>query len=416
VKILVVHNRYRSSAPSGENRVVDQESSALAAAGHVVEHFERRSDAIEHWTAPRKALLPATVVWSEEARRAVARALRRLRPDVVHLHNTFPLISPSVLSACRAEGVPVVVTVHNYRLLCVSGDLFRDGAPCHACPGRRVPGPAVVHGCYRGSSLATLPVTLGTVAHRRAWRTKVSAYVFVSEAQRRAHAGLGLPPERVFVKWNLVPSLPAPAHATRQHLVAFLGRLDPAKGVPLLMEAWDRFRAEAPGSRLRLVIAGAGPLAGAVTTWAADRSSVRAVGLLDPGQCASLLAEARAVVVPSRWEETFGLVAVEAMAAGVPAVAAGHGSFPELIRDGVDGVLFDPREAAGLVGALHDVDAHPDRWETYGRHARRSYEERFDPERNLDDLLRIYRFALDHPVGSDGRRAATAGDVVTHPS
>src|SRR5215470_9775788 len=135
MKILIVHNRYRSTAPSGENRVVDQESEALTAAGHTVRHFERHSDDIEDWPALKKATLPTRVVWSRASRHDLARDLIRHPPDVVHIHNTFPLLSPSVLYACREAEVPVVVTLHNYKLLCASGDFFRRGEVCHNCAG-----------------------------------------------------------------------------------------------------------------------------------------------------------------------------------------------------------------------------------------------------------------------------------------
>ena len=213
MKIMIVHNRYRSTAPSGENRVVDTEAGALAALGHEVVRFERHSDDIETWSRARKAALPGRVVWSAEAHRDLAARLREDRPDVVHVHNTFPLLSPAVLHACRDARVPVVATIHNYKLACASGDFFRDGAVCHDCAGR-LPGPAIRHGCYRGSRAATAPVALAMTAHRRAWRSLISAYIFISAAQRdlltglRPGSGPGLRPAQPH---------PAPCRAGRGH-------------------------------------------------------------------------------------------------------------------------------------------------------------------------------------------------------
>ncbi|MGO9148618.1 MAG: glycosyltransferase [Acidimicrobiales bacterium] len=394
MRVVVVHNRYRSAAPSGENRVADQESAALQAHGHEVERFERLSDDIGTWSPLRRSLVPLNVIWNGEPRRSLIELLRRFRPDVVQVHNTFPLISPSVLYACRDEHVPVVATIHNYKLLCASGDLFRDGAPCHDCVGRRLPTPAVAHSCYRGSATATLPIVASIVVHRRAWRELVSGYVFLSEAQRRIFAALDLPAQRTFVKANLVPR-GASAGVPKEHLVAYLGRLDAAKGLPLLMAAWDHFESQ-PTQGLRLVIAGSGPLENQVSEWAASRPAVAVVGKLSPSDCSRLVERSRAVVLPSQWEETFGLVAVEAMAAGVPAVAPAHGSFPELI--GVGGILFEPGRADALSEALQVVDTDPSRLEGLGLTARQIYEERFDPEVNLQQLLDIYRFAIEHPV------------------
>lgn len=411
MKIMQVHNRYRSTAPSGENRVVDTEAAALAGIGHEVIRFERHSDDIEGWSRARKAALPGRVVWSAEAHHALAGELRRHRPDVVHLHNTFPLLSPAVLYACRDAAVPVVATIHNYKLACASGDFFRDGAVCHDCAGR-LPGPAVRHGCYRGSRAATAPVALAMTAHRRTWRSLVSAYIFISAAQRDLLTGLRLDPDRVFVRHNLIPARaglaadtePAgakPADAASaggEPMVVYAGRLDAAKGVPLLMAGWDHYLAAAGDGGLRLLIVGAGPLDDEVAAWAATRPSVRLAGQVDGVTCARLMSGARAVLLPSAWEETFGLVVVEAMALGVPPVATAHGSFTELITDGVDGVLFRPGDPAALGQAVADVAAEPARYATYGRQARETYEKRFDPDRNLDQLTGIYRYAIDHPV------------------
>ncbi|HMG65962.1 MAG TPA: glycosyltransferase, partial [Streptosporangiaceae bacterium] len=360
--------------------------------------FGRSSDDIEGWSRAKKATLPARVVWSREARRDLAAAIGRFAPDVVHVHNTFPLLSPSVLYACRDAGVPVVATIHNYKLACASGDFFRQGAVCHDCaPGLPVPGAR--HGCYRGSRAATAPVVLAMAAHRPAWRSLVSAYIFISAAQRDLLAGLSLPPDRVFVRHNLIPRRPAP-EAAREPVVVYAGRLDEAKGARLLMAGWDSYRAGAAagGAGLRLVIAGAGPLDQEVAAWAATRPSVELVGQLDRDQCSGLMARARGVLLPSAWEETFGLVVVEAMAVGTPPIASGHGSFPELINSGVDGVLFTPGDPADLGRVINDLEASPDQFEKYGAQARLTYEQRFDPLRSLDDLLKIYRYAREHPV------------------
>ena len=189
---MLVHNRPRSNGPSGETRVVEQESAALAAAGHEVVHYSADSDEIEHWPIVKKALLPARIIWSQSAYRGLAAALRSQRPDVVHVHNTFPLLSGAVLHACRDAGVPLVATLHNYRLGCTPGEFWRDGATCHDCAsGRLLPG--VVHGCYRDSRVASAPVALSIGVHRAAWRSLVSAYIFISAAQRDLLGGSACP-------------------------------------------------------------------------------------------------------------------------------------------------------------------------------------------------------------------------------
>lgn len=399
MKVLVAHNRYRSGTPSGENRVVDAEREALTAAGHDVVGFEMHSDDISAWPLPRKATLAARVIWNQAAYRSLAHTLGEYRPDVVHVHNTFPLLSPAILYACRQARVPVVLTVHNYRLSCASGDFFRDGVICHACErGPRVPIPAVLHGCYRGSRAATLPAALAIGAHRSGWRSLVSAYVFISAAQRDLLSGLRLPPDRVFVAYNLVPRQQNSQRLPRLPVALYAGRLEEAKGVRLLMSAWDRFCRAAPDAGLRLLIAGTGSLDREVTGWAATRPSVEIFGHVPGGRCAELMAQARAVIVPSLWQEPFGLVVVEAMAVGTPPIASAHGSFAELITPGLDGVLYPPEDADALALVLADVAADPDRYRSYGDQARVSYEQRFNPDRHVDRLVEIYRFAISNPA------------------
>lgn len=397
MKVLLVHNRYRPSAPSGENVVVDQESTALASLGHDVALLQRHSEEIATWSPLRRATLPARVLWSQGTRRAVLDAVSTFQPDVVHVHNTFPLVTPTVLHACRDAGVPVVATIHNYKLSCASGEFFRDGRVCHDCLGRSSL-PAVVHGCYRGSTAATVPVVVGSWLHSSAWRTLVSAYIFISAAQRDLLAPLGLPVDRSFVKHNFVPPADVHSHVPTTAQVAYVGRLDEVKGARLLMRAWDGFRASRPRSGLRLVIAGGGAMAETVTRWARTHPSVTFAGQVTRDDVSRILAGSRAVVVPSQWEETFGMVAVEAMAAGTAPVASAHGAFPELITPGFDGALFPASDEDALIRVLADVDDHPHRWDEYGAQALQTYRSRFSVDAGLARLLEVYRFAVEHPA------------------
>jgi glycosyltransferase involved in cell wall biosynthesis len=396
MRILLVHNRYRSGAPSGENRVVDQEGAALATLGHEVTRFGRSSDEIAQWPVAKKALLPARTIWSRETHHELTAVLRGQRPDVVHVHNTFPLLSAAVLYACRDARVPVVATIHNYRLVCANGTFFRQGAVCHDCADGR-PARAVLHGCYRGSQAATAPVALAMSLHRQAWRSLVSAYVFISASQRDLLRSFDPAPDRAFVRYNLIPRRSRPQLA-RTPTVVYAGRLDEAKGARLLMAGWDHYRSKSGELGLNLVIAGGGPLGDEVAAWASTRPSVEMTGQVSSDQCAEIISRARAVLLPSAWEETFGLVAVEAMAAGVPPIAAGHGSFTELITPGVDGVLFKPGDPAALGLAIAAAERDPEQYEILGDQARKTYEQRFDPERSVAELLEIYRFAITHPV------------------
>jgi glycosyltransferase involved in cell wall biosynthesis len=396
MRILLVHNRYRSAMPSGENRVVEQEGEALAAAGHEVRRFTRDSDEISQWSLLKKASLPARTIWNWESFADLKAVLREYQPEVVHVHNTFPLLSSAVLHACRDAGVPIVATLHNYGLACANRAFFRDGAVCHDCASH-LPVASVLHGCFRDSRVATVPVAISMTAHRRAWRSLVSAYILISGSQRDLLAGVDLPKDRVFVRYNLITRRDR-LQTAPEPMVVYAGRLDEIKGVRLLMAGWDRYLADVDQPGLRLAIAGAGTLDAEVAAWASTRPSVVLAGPLSSADCASLISRARAVLLPSAWEETFGLVAIEAMAAGVPPIASGHGSFPELITPGVDGALFDAGDPAALGRAIADAERNPEQYASYGEQARKTYEQRFDPERNLTELLEIYRFAIAHPA------------------
>lgn len=392
LSVLVVHNRYRSEQPSGEDRVVDQEVDLLARGGHRVALFERRSDDIAAMPVYRRAMVPLLVPWNPAARTELADRLRADRPDVVHLHSTFPLLSPSVVDACAEAGVPVVATLHNYLPVCPTGTLYRDGEICTDCVGRTGL-PAVRHGCYRGSALASVPVALGmTVAHRR-W-SKVARYFCISRSQRELLVAAGMPAGQLVVKHNFVEEPPVRRTGPGEYLL-FLGRLTEEKGIGLLMRAWDRLAADG-GVGMPLVIVGAGPSSEAVARWAHGRTDVRFAGLQDRAGCARMVAGAAAVLAPSMWLEAFGLVVVEAMAAGVPAVAAAHGAFVELIEDGVDGLLHRPGDVGSLARSLREIVADRERNRRLGEAARARYERTFTAEVGLAGLVAGYRDAMAH--------------------
>ncbi|WJV44575.1 glycosyltransferase family 4 protein [Streptomyces flavofungini] len=410
MRVLVVHNRYSSAQPSGENRVVDQEAGLLRAAGHRVDVFERRSDDIAARSLLGKAAVPLLVPWNPAVRSRLAARLRAERPDVVHVHNVFPLLSPAVIAACADADVPVVATLHNYTQVCPPGTLHRDGKVCTECVGAKVSLPAVRHGCYRDSRLATVPLAVSLAVNRRRWWTGVERFFCISAAQRDVLVRSGMPPERLVVKHNFVPDPGARRVGAGEHLL-FLGRLAETKGVGLLMAAWDRLAADG-GAGVPLVLVGAGPLEREVTAWAAGRDDVRYLGLRDPQECWDTVARSVAVLAPSVAMETFGLVVAEAMAAEVPAVAAGHGAFVELVENGVTGLLHEPGDAAALAAAIRRIATERDRNREMGQAARRRYERNFSPAVGLERLEEGYRAAIAGRYGG-GNSTPPAGDAHT---
>ncbi|MFD0275269.1 glycosyltransferase [Kitasatospora sp. NPDC127111] len=408
--VLVVHNRYSSAQPSGENRVVDEEVGLLRAAGHRVDVFERRSDDIAARSLLGKAAVPLLVPWNPAVRAELTARLRAERPDVVHVHNVFPLLSPAVLAACADTGVPVVATLHNYTQVCPPGTLHRDGRACSECVGSVAALPAVRHGCYRNSRLATVPLAVSLSVNRRRWWSGVERFLCISAAQRDVLVRSGMPADRLVVKHNFVPDPGARRVGDGEHLL-FLGRLTESKGVRLLMAAWDGIAADG-GVGVPLVLAGAGPLEPEVAAWAAGRDDVRYVGLYDPARVRETVARSVAVVAPSVSPETFGLVVAEAMAAGVPAVAAGHGAFVELVEDGVTGLLHRPGEAASLASCLRRITADPAVNRELGRTARHRYDQSFSPAVGLERLVEQYRAAVaGRSGGASGAPPAGNGNA-----
>ncbi|MFB6890005.1 glycosyltransferase [Kitasatospora sp. NPDC056327] len=410
--VLVVHNRYSSAQPSGENRVVDEEVALLRAGGHRVGLFERRSDDIAARSLPGKAAVPLLVPWNPGARAELAARLRAERPDVVHVHNVFPLLSPAVIAACADAGVPVVATLHNYTQVCPPGTLHRDGRACTECVGSVAALPAVRHGCYRNSRLATVPLAVSLTVNRRRWWSGVDRFFCISATQRDILVRSGMPAERLVVKHNFVPDPGIRRTDAGEHLL-FLGRLTEAKGVRLLMAAWDSLAADG-GVGVPLVLAGAGPLESEVTAWAAGREDVRYAGLYDPEQVRQAVARSVAVVAPSMSQETFGLVVAEAMAAGVPAVGAAHGAFTELVEDGATGLLHRPGDAASLASCLRRITADPAGNREMGRTARHRYDQSFSPAVGLERLVEGYRSAIAGRSGG-AQGAPPVGNTDTDP-
>jgi glycosyltransferase involved in cell wall biosynthesis len=397
MRVLVIHNRYRAERPSGENVLVDTESCLLEEHGCQVERLVVSSDDISQWSAARKALLPARVVWSREGHRLTVEAVRRFRPDVVHVHNTFPLLSPSVLWAARSSGAAVALTLHNFRPLCPAGSFMRQSRICEECLGR-LPVPAVRHGCYRASRAATVPLALMSALHEFAgtWIRCVDALIVPSEFVRRIYIRAGWPPTKLAVKYNSVPEPGLRREGPGQGFVC-LSRLDPEKGVDVLLRAWSE---AFPHGEEALVILGSGTSEAVLRRAARARRGVEFQGHVERSRALQLLAGARALVVPTRCYEIFGLTLVEAYSLGVPLIASRIGALGELVEDGRTGLLVAPDRPEELASALVRIAASAELSVRLGHGARSAYETRFNPDRTTESLLAIYRRAAGADVAA----------------
>ncbi len=397
MRILLVHSHYRSSLPSGENAVFALERDLLRRAGHEVRTFERHSDALLAQGALGALRGAASAPWNPFAARALLREVEAFRPEVVHAHNTFPRISPAIFPALAGRAARVL-TLHNYRLFCAAGFPARDGRPCTECLDRRSAWPALRHGCYRGSRLATAPLALGVALARRreVWTRHVEAFVALTAFQRDLLVAAGLPADRVAVKPNFYPGRPEPIPwDRRREAVVFAGRLSEEKGVAHLLDAWIAWGPGAPPLRL----AGDGPLRAPLTARARAAGlgpeRVTFLGQLGPREAEAEIAAARLLVVPSTWFEGFPLVLREALAFGTPAAVSAIGALPSIVEGGEAGLVFPPGDPAGLLAAVRGAWQEPGALARRGAAARRAFEARYGEEENLRLLLDVYRAAVE---------------------
>lgn len=384
LRILVAHNRYRRAG--GEDAVFANEVTLLRSAGQVVETLEVANDGIAGAIGKVSTALGA--VHNVRGRGLVVDAIRRFRPDVLHVHNFFPRISPSLFDACRQEGVPVVWTLHNYRVACANGLLYRDGKPCEDCLGK-APVPALVHRCYRGSlaGSAAIAAMIGWHRWRGTWRTKVTRFIALSEFGRDIAIRAGLPADKVAIKPNFV-SAPAPQGSVpaERKGALFVGRLSAEKGVRTMIAAWK----ELPD--IPLTVIGDGPEREMLERLAPANVSFE--GHRPRDVVSRAMAGSRALVLPSEWYENFPMALVEAMAVGTPVIASRIGTLKTLVKDGCNGLHFAPGDAADLARTVRSAFADPSLLETFGQAAREEWQARMSPEGNLEHLLAIYREAM----------------------
>ena len=383
MRILLVHNYYQQ--PGGEDQVFSAEGSLLERYGHEVLRFTKHNDEVRQYGAI--ALARATL-WNQAVFNELRMLIREQRPEVVHFHNTFPLISPAAYYAANAEGVAVVQTLHNYRLLCPNALFLRDGGVCEDCLGRSFPLPAVIHSCYRDDRAASAVVAAMLAFHRRkgTWNSAVDLYLALTEFARSKFIEGGLPAERIIVKPNFVAHDPG-AGTRRGNYALFVGRLSPEKGIGTLLDAWRLL-----GTPIPLKIVGTGPLE---SLRAESPAGVEWMGTQDRENVFALMREATLLIVPSESYETFGLTIIEAFATGLPVIASRLGAAAEIVRDHETGVLFEPGNPQNLAYWVQWCLENPEITTALGNRGRQEYERKYSADRNYAMLIDAYRRAAD---------------------
>lgn len=386
-RILFLHNRYQNAG--GEDKVVHAEIALLRAKGHEVELIEEHNDGIVTWIRAANTALES--VYSTSSARRVQAQIDSFKPDLVHVHNFFPRLSPSVHYACHKSRIPVVQTLHNYRLLCPASTFLRDGHICEECMGKGIPWPAIQHGCYRKSRLASAAVVNMLSIHRglRTWSRTVSRFIALTEFARAKFIEGGLPEEAITVKPNFVSPDPGIGIGKGSYAL-FVGRLSEEKGLDTLLAAWRQLPAT-----YQLKIVGDGPMAATVTDAASTLPNIECLGPRNTEDVARLMADATILVLPSISYETFGLVLIEALAAGLPVIASRLGAMAELVADGETGILFTPGSGKDLATAVAWAFSHPKELEPMRRNARDTFEQKYSSEASYTLLTNIYQSAID---------------------
>lgn len=375
-RVLLVHNAYQHRG--GEDMVFEAERELLVRHGVSVEVYQRHNDELSllpSWKAAAQAL------WSQRTTADMADLIAKFKPDVVHVHNTFPLVSPSVYWAAARAGVATVATLHNFRLLCPQAMLLRDGQVCQQCVGQ-VPWPAIQHRCYRGSVAQSAVAAAVLQGHRwlGTWSGKVGRYIALTDYAREMFIAGGLPPAKLVVKPNFIDLPSTPVGAQRQGLL-YVGRLSSEKGVQVLADAAGM----APLAESVRVV-GDGPDAGALQ----GRPGLNMAGAMNLTQVVAHMRASSVLVLPSVCIENFPRTLVEAMACGLPVIASRLGAMATLVEDGRTGLLFNSGQAADLRAKIDWALAHPEAMAQMGAAARVVYEERFRGDTNLRQLLAIY--------------------------
>ena len=428
MKILVVHNHYRQRG--GEDAVFETECALLERGGHTVVRYEKGNDFDE---SRGRIGLALRTLWNRTAYREIRDLIRRERPDVMHCHNTFPSISPSIYWAAAEEGIPVVQTLHNYRLCCLNGYLFRDGAICERCLGR-APLRGVFRRCYRDSLGTSGVVAAMLLLHRilGTWRRKVTRYIALTEFGRDKFIAAGLPAAKIVVKPNALAGEGASLGVRKSDspivkksesqkvqeskgpevresgegkgrdadgavTFLYLGRLSPEKGADVLVDAW-RILCEGPDSpvpaKARLVIAGDGPERTPLEERSKGLSGIRFLGAVPKTNVPALLRNVSVLVFPSLCYEQFAITPMEAMEAGIPTIVSDVAHMSTLVRDSETGVVFHRDNPQSLAEVMATLAADPGRLADMGEEARRTYERsECRPDANLAALLRIYEEA-----------------------
>jgi glycosyltransferase involved in cell wall biosynthesis len=385
MRILIAHNAYQQRG--GEDAVVEAEIDLLNTYGHEVVTYFRSNDDI---TAISGASVAIQTLWSSRTKDEMAKLMRAFQPDVIHVHNTLPLISPSIYWAAARAGVPVVQTLHNFRLMCLNALYLREGKVCEDCAGC-LPWRGILRKCYRNSGTASSVLASMLILHRAlgTYDHKVDRFIALTQFAKNKCVEANYPANKLTVKPNFYSGVRTADDQTEgctRHGALFVGRISQEKGISTLIRSWTEIDCD-------LRLAGDGSLTGEVDS--AGNQRIKRLGSLPSVEVSAAMSESEFLVMPSVWYEGFPMVLVEAFAHGLPVVASRLGSMAEIVEDGVTGLLFETGNAEDLAVKVRWMIEHPDECRQMGYNARHEFEQKYTPERNYEMLMKIYQEAID---------------------
>lgn len=390
MKLLHIHNYYLQSG--GEDQVFKNETRLLEDHEHEIFRYTRHNSELSSWSGIKMAL---NTIWNPEVYHTVDQLLNEINPDVCHIHNTFPLISPSVYFACKKHKIPVVQRLPNYRLICPGALLLRDGKICTDCLGKRFPWPGMIHACYRGSVAQSFVVFIMLSFHRilKTWQKKINVYVALNKHGRELFVRGGIPAEKIMISPNFVDpnTEPEPNNQPGDYAL-FVGRLSKEKGLDTLLDAWKLL------TGIPLKIVGDGPLMKDLTE-RIERGNIDKVELLgrkSHEETINMLKKARVLIFPSEWLETFGLGIIEAFACGVPVIAAKQKTIEEIIQHGMNGLLFEPGNSHDLARTIKEYWDKTEQLQEMGKEARHSFLNKYSKQQKYNSLMEIYARAIEY--------------------
>ena len=388
MKILMAHNRYQNRG--GEDESFDSESRLLERYGHKVIRYIKHNDSISKDSIFKVAI---RTLWSVEDYKSIRALIQREKPDLLHVQNHFPLISPAIYYAAQKENIPVIQTLRNYRLFCLNAYLFRQGNICEDCLGQAVPLSGIQHKCYRNSTAGSIVISSSIALHRllKTYIRKVDLFIALTEFAKQKYAENGIPKHKIVLKSNFVDPDPKIGMGN-DNFVLFVGRLSPEKGISTLLSAWKQL-----GDYIPLRIIGSGPLEAEVREAASKHVGIEYLGPRPVREVQEIMGQAKALIFPSLWYEGMPRVIIEAFAKGTPVISSKLGAMTTMVTHQKTGLHFCVGNTKDLIKQTHWMFEHPKQWQKMRLLARHQFEVNYNAESSYRRLIEIYNQAIKSP-------------------